>query len=171
MKASPWRLEPGLGLDRGVQTSLVKGLSARDDLGHLLFDRGEILRREGLVAIEIVIKAVLDHRPDRDLGAGKKRLHRFGEDMRGVVANEFERAWIVAGDELDLARRASTVSARSHKVPSSIIATERFASDGEMLLAMSNPLTPGSKARAAPSGKSPKSCAGLHLLTRRYQSA
>ena len=75
---------------------------ARDDLAHLLLDRGEILRRERLVAEEIVIKTVLDHRPDGDLGAGPQRLHRFGEHMRGVVADQLERPRIVAGEELDL---------------------------------------------------------------------
>src|ERR1700730_16526390 len=43
-------------------------------------------------------------------------------------------------------------SARSRKIPSSAIATARLASDGEMLLAISNPLTPGSNGRDAPSG-------------------
>src|SRR5208283_883286 len=55
---------------------------ARDDLAHLLLDRRQILRREGLAAIEVVIEAVLDDRADRHLRAGKKLLHRFGEHMR-----------------------------------------------------------------------------------------
>ena len=32
---------------------------------------------------------------------GHKALHRFGEHMRGIVADEFERARIVAGEKLD----------------------------------------------------------------------
>jgi len=40
---------------------------ARDDLAHALLDRREILGRERLVAEEVVIEAVLDHRPDRHL--------------------------------------------------------------------------------------------------------
>ena len=81
---------------------LGEGFVARDDLAHLLLDRGEILRRERLVAEEIVIKTVLDHRPDGDLGAGPQGLHRLGEHVRGVVANELERARIVSREELDL---------------------------------------------------------------------
>ena len=81
---------------------LGERLVARDDLAHLLFDRGEILGRERLVAEEIVIKTVLDHRPDGDLGAGPQRLHGFGEHVRGVVADQLERARVVAGEELDL---------------------------------------------------------------------
>ena len=46
---------------------------AGDDLAHLLFDGVEILRRERLVAEEIVIEAVVDHRPDGDLRAGPQR--------------------------------------------------------------------------------------------------
>ena len=74
---------------------------ARDDLAHLLFDRGKILRRERLVAEEIVIEAVLDRRADGHLRARPQRLHGFGEHMRGVVPDQFQRAGIVAGDEFD----------------------------------------------------------------------
>ena len=81
---------------------LGEGFVARDDLAHLLFDGVEVLWRERLVAEEIVVEAVIDHRPDGDLRAGPERLHRFGEHVRGIVANEFQRARIVAGEELDL---------------------------------------------------------------------
>ena len=94
------RLEPGLGLV-ACPDFLGERFVAGDDLGHFFFDRGEILRRKRLRPIEIVIKAVLDHRPNRDLSAGKERLHRLGEDMRGIMADEFECSWIVAGHELD----------------------------------------------------------------------
>ena len=33
---------------------------------------------------------------------GKQRLHRFGEHMGAVVADEFERARVFAGEKLDL---------------------------------------------------------------------
>ena len=63
---------------------------------------GKSSGRERLVAEEVVIEAVLDHRPDGHLRAGPQRLHRFGQHMRGVVADQFERARVLAGDELDL---------------------------------------------------------------------
>ena len=63
---------------------------------------GEILGRERLVAEEIVIKTVLDHRPDGDLSAWPQRLHRFGEHVRGVMADQLERARVIPGEELDL---------------------------------------------------------------------
>ena len=75
---------------------------ARDDLAHLLFDRGEIFRRERLVAEEVVIEAVLDHRADGDLRARPQRLHRFGQHMRRVMPDQFQRARIVAVDQFDL---------------------------------------------------------------------
>ena len=75
---------------------------ARDDLAHLLLDRVEIFRRERLVAEEVVIEAVLDHRTDRHLRAGPQRLHRFGQHVRAVMADQLQRARIVAVDELDL---------------------------------------------------------------------
>ena len=75
---------------------------ARDDLAHLLLDRRQVLGRKGRLAPEIVIEAVLDHRPDGDLRAGKQLLHGLGENVRGVVADQFERARVLAIDELDL---------------------------------------------------------------------
>ena len=81
---------------------LGEGFVAGDDLAHLLLDGGEIVRRERLVAEEIVVKAVFDDRPDGDLGAGPQGLNRFGEHVRGIVADQFQRARIVAGQELDL---------------------------------------------------------------------
>jgi hypothetical protein len=89
-----------LGLLAGPDL-LGKGFVARDDLAHLLFDRGKIFRREWLVAEEVVIEAVLDGGTDRDLGTGPQRLHRLGQHMRGVMPDQLQRAGIVAGDEFD----------------------------------------------------------------------
>ena len=73
-----------------------------DDLAHLRLDRRQVVGREGLVAREVVIEAVLDDRTDGHLRARIERLHRFRHDMGGVVADERERPRIVAGDDLDL---------------------------------------------------------------------
>ena len=73
----------------------------RDDLAHLLLDACEILRREGFVAEEIVIEAILDHRADRHLRARPQRLHGFGQHMGGIMPDQFQRARVVAGDEFD----------------------------------------------------------------------
>ena len=81
--------------------ALRERLVASDDLAHALFDRREILGRERLVAEEVVVEAVLDHRANGDLRSRPKRLHGFGENVRRVVADQFERAGIVARDELE----------------------------------------------------------------------
>src|SRR5207249_3229736 len=80
---------------------LGEGFVARDDFAHLLLDRGKVLRRERLVAEEVVIEAVLDHGADGDLRAGPERLHRFREHMRAVVPDQLEAARILASEELD----------------------------------------------------------------------
>ena len=80
---------------------LGEGLVARDDLAHALLDRREILGRERLVAEEVVIEPVLDHRPDRHLRAGPQRLHRLGQYVRRVVSNESKRPRVVTRDEFE----------------------------------------------------------------------
>ncbi len=84
-----------------LQTSLVKGLSRAMISRIFASMAGKILGRERLVPGEVVVEAVLDHRADGHLRAGKQRLHRLGQHVRGVVPDELERARIVAGDELD----------------------------------------------------------------------
>ncbi len=95
------RLEPGLGLITGPFLA-HDGTVGRDDLAHLLLDGREIFRRKWLGAIEIVIKPVFDHRADGHLHARIERLHGLGQHMGGVVADQLQRARIVAADELDL---------------------------------------------------------------------
>ena len=50
----------------------------------------QIFRREWLVALEIVVKAIFDGRTDGHLGAGKQTLHRLRHQMRGRVAQNIE---------------------------------------------------------------------------------
>ena len=88
---------------------LGEGFVARDDLTHPLFDCRKIFRRERLVAEEIVIEAVLDHRADRHLRARPQRLHGFREHVRRIVSDQFQRAGIVARDEFDFGVMLYTV--------------------------------------------------------------
>lgn len=64
---------------------LGEGRILGDDLAHLLFDRGEVFRREWLIAEEVVIETVVDHGTDGDLRAGPQRLHGLGKHVRGIV--------------------------------------------------------------------------------------
>ena len=81
---------------------LGEGFVARDDLAHLLLDGLEVLRGERLIAEEVVVESVLDHRADGDLRAGPQALHGLRQHMGGVVPDELQRARIVATDEFDL---------------------------------------------------------------------
>ena len=94
-------LEHALGLVARPDL-LGEGFVARDDLAHLLLDHRQVFRRERRVAVEVVEEAVVDHRADGDLRAGPQRLHRLRHHMRGVVADQFQRARVLARQELDL---------------------------------------------------------------------
>ncbi len=96
-----------LGLEIALRLVAADGalgerLIARDDFAHLLLDRGKILGRERRVAEEVVIEAVFDDRADGHLRARPQSLHGLGQHMRGVVADQLQRARIVAIEELDL---------------------------------------------------------------------
>ena len=45
---------------------------------------------------EVVIEAVVGRRTESDLGAGIKPLHCLGEDVREIVADQFQRVLLVA---------------------------------------------------------------------------
>ena len=74
-----------------------------DQAAHFLLDRGKIVHRERLARVgglHVVIEAVVGRRAEGDLGPGEQRLHRFGKDMRVIVAGEFERiGFVAAGDQ------------------------------------------------------------------------
>ncbi len=77
-------------------------LVAIDDLAHARLDLREVVRRERLVALEIVIEAVFDCGTECNLRAGIELLHRLGHDMRAVVTQQLQRVCAVARDDLDL---------------------------------------------------------------------
>ena len=74
-----------------------------DDPPHFLLDRRQILVGEGAASgrrREVVIEAVVGRRSEGDLGAGIELLHRLGEDMREVVADQLQRVLLVLrGDQ------------------------------------------------------------------------
>ena len=74
---------------------------AGDDLPHFLFDEVKVFRRERLIAVKIVVEAVLDHRPDGDLRSRPQALYRFGEDVRGIMADELKHARVVAVEKFN----------------------------------------------------------------------
>lgn len=75
-----------------------EALAALLDLLHLLLDGLEILGREGLLHVEVVVEAVPHRRADAQLGLGEQLLHGLGHHMRGGVAQDVEA---VLGGDLD----------------------------------------------------------------------
>ena len=80
---------------------LREGFVARDDLAHLFFDHRQVFQCERLVAGEVVVEAVFDHRADGHLCARPQILHRFGKHVSGIMPDQFERTWVVAWDKFD----------------------------------------------------------------------
>ena len=145
---------------------LGEGFVARDDLAHLLLDRGEVFRRERLVAEEVVVEAVLDHRPDGDLRARPQRSARpRPAHARRRAGSAPARAGRRGVRNSILASR-SIGSARSASAPSSAMATVRLASEGEMPLAMSRPVMPLGIVPTCAVGKGQRDHRSLLLLTR-----
>ncbi|MGX1268792.1 hypothetical protein RKD18_001986 [Streptomyces phaeoluteigriseus] len=73
-------------------------LPALLDLLHLLLDGLEVLGRERLLDVEVVVEAVLDRRADAQLGLGEDLLHGLRHDVRGGVAQDVQT---VLGGDLD----------------------------------------------------------------------
>ena len=55
-----------------------------------------------LRAVEVVVEAALGRRSEGDLGAGEQLLHRLGQHVRGVVAQQLQRVLVGLGDDLQL---------------------------------------------------------------------
>ncbi len=54
-------------------------------LAHLLLDLLQVLVREAVLCVEVVIEAVLNGRPKGELGARPEVLDGFGHEVRGAV--------------------------------------------------------------------------------------
>ena len=82
------------------------------ELLHLLFDGGEVVGREGLLAVEVVEESILGGGAVAELGLGKEFEDRGRHEVRGRVAKDFEGFGIALGEqaEFDVAfERASEV--------------------------------------------------------------
>ena len=74
---------------------------------HLGLDRLEVGVVDRRREVEVVVEAVLDRRPDRDLDARMEPAHRLGEQVGGRVAEDGERVGILrVARRQDLERRA-----------------------------------------------------------------
>ncbi len=84
--------EEALARLRDGHVLALERLGGLDVRAHALFDLREVrLGERGAVGeLEVVVEAVLDRRPDRDLDAGVELHDRRGEHVRGVVADQLE---------------------------------------------------------------------------------
>ncbi len=71
------------------------------DFRHPFFDGGEILGRERPLVREVVVEAVLDHRPDGHLRLREELLHRMRQQVRGGVAQDLDAFGIAFRDDGD----------------------------------------------------------------------
>ena len=103
------------------------------DLPHFLLERLEILGRERLRDLEVVVEAIFDRGAESDPGVGPQAAHRRGQDVRAGVTQHVERARILLGDDDELA----VLSQRSGEV-------QHLAVDGDGDAVAQQPLADGS---------------------------
>ena len=77
---------------RAIHLLAHERILLRRDLPHLVLERGEILRRERLGDLEVVVEAVLDRRAEADLRVGAQASHGRREHVRGRMAQHVERS-------------------------------------------------------------------------------
>ena len=150
-------LEPRAG---GVASDrLPRPRPALADLAHdLRLDRGEILLADRLRELEVVVEAVLDRGPDRDLHVRVQPAHGLGQEMRRGVAEDGERVGIVVvARRQDLERRP--VAQRQPEVPGLAVDAREHGLLGEL-----RPDRAGGIERARPVGKLERAPVGeLHV--------
>jgi hypothetical protein len=76
-------------------------LARLDDLHHRLLELLQVLRREGLLDVEVEVETVRDVGTDAELRVGTHGLHRLGHDVSGRVAQHLEPLRLVDGDRHD----------------------------------------------------------------------
>ena len=73
------------------------------DLCHPLFNRRKIFCRERSLVREIVIKAILNYRPNGDLRFGKQFLDRMCQQVRAGMSNDLQPFRILFGNDRQIA--------------------------------------------------------------------
>ena len=85
-----------LGFLAGALEAL-KLLVLLGDAAHLFFDLHEVLSREGMVEVEVVVEPVVGRRPDIELGLRKQAEHGGTQHMGGGVTDLLEGSHLRAG--------------------------------------------------------------------------
>ena len=71
------------------------GQIGRDDFPHPGLNGDHVFRREGPLEGEIVVKAVLNHGPNGDLGLRKQGLDRLGQQVGGGMPEHLQAGWVL----------------------------------------------------------------------------
>jgi hypothetical protein len=72
----------------------LEGLVEFDDLGHLGFDGGEVVFAQLVRQVEVVVKAIVDRRAERQLHALVEPHHRPGHDVGRAVPHDGQRVGV-----------------------------------------------------------------------------
>ena len=72
-----------------------------DNLAHLGFDFLEVFRRERRLAGKVIVKAVIDHRADRDLRVGIEFLHGLRQHVRGIMPDQLKAFSVIGRHDFD----------------------------------------------------------------------
>ena len=84
------------------ELAALERLVCLDVLGHPLLDPGQVLlARTAVRELDVVVEAVVDRRPDRDLRLRPDVEHRLRQHVRGVVADQLQRLGALVRDDLD----------------------------------------------------------------------
>ena len=70
-----------------------------DQLDHALFDRDQIVGREGALVPDVVVEPFLDHRADHHLRGRVQLLDRVADEMRARMADDLQSFGILGGDD------------------------------------------------------------------------
>ena len=71
-----------------------------DQLSHALFDGSHVVRREGALVGDVVIKAIINHRADNHLGGGIQLLDGVTDQVSTGVADNLNAFFVFGGDDL-----------------------------------------------------------------------
>ena len=80
----------------------LEGVIGLDHGGHALLDGRDLLRREGLGDVEVVVEAVVDRGAEADPGGRHELAHGGREDVGRRVAEHAQRLRVALGQQPDL---------------------------------------------------------------------
>src|SRR3546814_1134535 len=72
----------------------------RSQFAHALFDRGQVVGRERVLAPDVVVEALVDDRADHHLRVRVQLLDRVADQVRGGVADDLDALLVLRRDDL-----------------------------------------------------------------------